>query len=121
MACLPVKIIATTDADGDATATSEASYNSKLYAVGWIVGDYAEGVDAVLSVVNTDTGVEQTLLTLTDADANKVYYPRELVHTNAGVAIDGEIDLPVCVGKLKLVVDDGGNAKTGGVVVYLCA
>jgi len=120
MACLPVKILVTTAADGTATAYSEASYNSKLYAVGWIDGDFANGVDAVLSVVNTDTGVEQTLLTLTNADEDKVYYPRELVHTNAGVAIDGEIDLPVCVGKLKLAITSGGNAKTGGAVVYLC-
>lgn len=119
-----IKITATTDASGDATAYSEASYNGELYAVQWIDGDFADGVDAVLSVANTDAAVDLTLLTLTNANNDAMYYPRHQIHdaAGAGVTYDGTNEVygkaPV-VGKLKLVVSSGGNTKTGGVVVYL--
>lgn len=120
----PVKILVTTDGSGDATGYSEASYNGELCAVQWIDGDLADGVDAVLSVVNTDAGVDFTLLTLTNANDDAMYPVRGIAKDQAGATItyDGTnevyVSLPV-VGRLKLVVSSGGDAKTGGVVVFL--
>lgn len=125
MAYLPVKLTGTTDASGDLTVTSTASYNGELCAVQWIDGDLADGVGAVLSVTNTDAGVDYTLLTLTAANNDAFYLPRAATVDAAGAASlyasGGEAvndKMPV-VGKLKLVVSSGGNAKTGGCVVFL--
>lgn len=121
----PVKILVTTDGSGDATGYSEASYNGELCAVQWIDGTFGDGVDAVLSVTNTDAGVDYTLLTLTNANDDAFYLPRAAtvdasgaasLYAAAGTAVNGK--MPV-VGKLKLVVSGGGDTKTGGLVVFL--
>ena len=120
-----VKILATTDGSGDATAYSEASYNGELVAVQWIDGDFADGVDGTLSVTSTDSGVDYTLLTLTDANNDAFYLTRGAtsgatgaasLYAAAGTAVNDK--MPV-VGKLKLVIAQGGATKTGGVVVFL--
>lgn len=124
MAYLPVKLTGTTDASGDLTVTSVASYNGRLALVQWIDGDFADGVDAVLSMTNTDAGVDVTLLTLTNANDDALYPVRAIAKDQAGATItyDGTNEiyepLPV-VGKLKLVVSSGGDTKTGGAVVFL--
>jgi len=120
----PVKLTGTTDSSGDLTVTSEASYNGLLHSVQWIDGDLADGVDAVLSVTDTDSGVDFTLLTLTDANSDAMYHPRHQIDTEAGAGVtyDGTNEVyemvPV-VGTLKLVISSGGDTKTGGAVVYL--
>jgi hypothetical protein len=123
MALLPVRLIGTTAADQTATILSEASYNGKLFAVAWVDGDFTDGVDSVLSVVNTDSGVDYTLLTLTNADNDAMYYPRVVVHSEAGAALTGtsggDRAMPVVVGQLKLAVTSGGASKTGGCIAYL--
>jgi hypothetical protein len=91
-------------------------------AVEWIDGTFDDGVDAVLSCVRNDDASDLTILTLTDANADKVYYPREQVHSNAGVALtlDGTriaFTEPIVNGFLKLVVASGGNVKVGGCIV----
>ncbi|HNT78806.1 MAG TPA: hypothetical protein PKH77_27695 [Anaerolineae bacterium] len=89
-----------------------------LYAVEWIDGDFADGVDAVLSAETTPSGVARTLLTLTDANSDAWYFPRELEHGNNGAVLSTHT-LPVVHGDLKLTITSGGNAKTGGCIVYL--
>lgn len=109
----------TTDGSGDATVQVPLNITPKiLYAVEWSVGTLAAGVDAVLSTENTVSGVDTTLLTLTDANANAWYFPRESEHDNAGVAVSSRT-YPVVSGDLKLVVSSGGATATGTVVVYL--
>jgi hypothetical protein len=120
----PVKLIGTTDGSGDATVTSESTYNGLLHSVQWIDGDLADGVDAVLSVVNTDAGVDFTLLTLTNANSDAMYHPRHQIDTEAGAGVtyDGTnevYEMAPIVGKLKLVISAGGDTKTGGAVVYI--
>lgn len=121
----PVKMLVTTDGSGDATVYSAATYNGELCAVQWIDGDLVDGVDAVLSVTNTDAGVDYTLLTLTNANSDAFYLPRAAtvdatgtasLYAAGGTAVNGK--MPV-VGKLKLVVSSGGDTKTGGLVVFL--
>jgi hypothetical protein len=96
-----------------------------LYAVEWVDTDFDAGVDATLTVTSTPSGIDRTLLTLTDADAEATYYVRENAHGNTGTAWAEGADKtatrvkPIVDGKLKLVVAQGGNAKTGKMLVYL--
>ena len=123
MGLLPVRLIGTTAADGTATILSEASYNGKLFAVAWVDGTFEDGVDSVLSVTSTDSAVDYTLLTLTDANNDAMYYPRVVVHSEAGAALTGtsggDRAQPVINGRLKLAITSGGVSKTGGAIVYL--
>lgn len=88
-----------------------------LVMADWRKGTFANGVDAVLSVVDSD-GNENALLTLTDANSNARYYVRTDEHDNAGSA-DTSTTLYVIDGALKLSVTSGGDTKTGKMVVYL--
>jgi hypothetical protein len=113
-----VKLYGTTAADGSLTVTAGMPSHGELHAVEWIDGDLADGVDAVLSVIRDDNAADYTLLTLTNANDDAVYYPRELIDTIAGVEIAGNYAEAIINGYLKLVIASGGNAKTGGCIVY---
>lgn len=116
-----VKLTATTDGDGNGTATASYLVTGYLEAVDWIDGDFADGVDAVLSATLTQSGTDHTLLTLTNANSDAVYYPRRVVDTTAGAAAAGVYDRFLIDGALKLTVSSGGAAKTGGCIVYWSA
>jgi hypothetical protein len=117
-----VKLYGTTATGGALTVTADTAVRGLLYAVEWIDGDLVDGVDAVLSVVRDDNAPDYTLLTLTDANADAVYYPRVIIHSEAGAALTGtsggDRAMPVINGRLKLAVTSGGDAKTGGAIVY---
>lgn len=111
-----------TDASGNGTVTAARNVRPdtprRLYAVEWVDGTFADGVDAVLSVVNTLGGADVTLLTLTDADDDGWYYPRAAAcDGTAGVLTHYE--QPVINGDLRLVVSNGGSVTLGGAYVYL--
>lgn len=109
----------TTDGSGDATVTVGINSQARLlYAIEWVVGTAVAGVDATLSVTNTDSAIDQTLLTLTNANANAWYYPRTLESDTVGTALTTRGFL-VVNGDLKLVVAQGGAAKVGSAIVYL--
>lgn len=120
----------TTNSSGDYTSSLVTAPQSDvsrhgcgpllLYAVEWIDGDLEDGVDATLSMTDTLSGVDKTLLTLTDANNDAWYYPQTPTHTNAGAATSPVYFVPQVVeGTLKLVVASGGNAKSGKMIVYL--
>lgn len=91
-----------------------------LYKVVWVDGTLDDGVDAVLSITNTQSGVDETILTLTDANSDKVYYPWVLPVKTDGSTAASDFFIPQLVeGTLKLVVASGGNAKSGACIVYL--
>lgn len=118
MALREHKLTGTTAADGSLTVLAETSYFGFLYAVEWIDGTFDDGVDGVLSATYTPSAVDKTLLTLTDANADAWYHPRVATCGATGAA-DGGTDLPIVNGTLKLVIAQGGNAKTGGAIVYV--
>jgi hypothetical protein len=123
MAILPVRLHGTTAADGSLTVTSESAYSGKLLAIQWAIGTFDAGVDPTFSVTGTDSGVDVPLLTLTNANANALYHVRHVVHGETGTALTGtsggDRTCPLVVGYLKMVVAQGGNAKTGGAILYL--
>ena len=113
-----IKLYGTTATGGALTVTSETPVRGLLHAVEWINGDFTDGVDAALSAVRDDNAPDYTLLTLTDANVDRVYYPRELIDTVAGAEVAGEYAKAVINGRLKLAVTSGGDAKSGGAIVY---
>ena len=116
---LTITIPFTTDSSGDATVTVGLNNQPRLlYAVEWKLGTAVAGVDATFTTTNTDSAVDQTLLTLTNANANAWYYPRTLEEDEVGAALTTKGFL-VVNGDLKLVVAQGGATKTGAAIVYL--
>lgn len=112
----------TTNASGAATFTDTLSVLGYLYAVETVDGTFDDGVDATLSVVSTESGTALTLLTLTDWNTDAMYYPRHVVHGETGTALTGTAGgdrcMPVLNGTLQVVIAQGGNTKTGGLIVY---
>lgn len=110
----------TTDENGDGAATKAlpAGASYLLHAVEWIDGDLVDGVDAVLKCVSRAYGPDLTMLTLTNANADNVYFPRELEDDNVGAALT-TYTLPVVDGTLQLVIASGGDTKSGGARVIL--
>lgn len=117
----PVKLYGTTDSSGDLQVDSDEFQMTRLVAVQWIDGTFADGVDAVLST--QDSEAAQTLLTLTDANNDALYYPRVAMHGPTGSALTatagGDNTMPLVVGKLRLVVSSGGDTLEGGCIVFL--
>ena len=119
MALRKIKLYGTVDASGDLTITSNVNLLGYLHQVRWIDGDLDDGIDAVLSVDSADgASPDITLLTLTNANDDAIYFPRELEDDNAGSALV-TYTWPVVDGALKLVISDGGNAKSGGCIAYV--
>lgn len=107
-----------TDSGGDATVVYALPSGAHFfYGARWIDGTLADGVDATLTAINTVDGVNQTLLTLTNANDDANYYPRATEHDATGTAGSGTT-FPIFTGDLQLVVSSGGNAASGKMVVY---
>jgi len=113
-----VKLYGTTDALGDLTVTSTLAAHGLLYAIQWIDGTFDNGVDAVFTVTDEASGVDQTLLTLTDANVDAWYYPRTTADDLTGTPIATEFIQLIINGKLEMVVSSGGNVLEGGAIVF---
>lgn len=75
----------------------------------------ASGVD--LTITEEDTGAP--IVTLTNVGAASArYMPRVDVHDATGAAT-GALDAPAVVGRIKVVVAQGGDTKTGTLYVYI--
>lgn len=123
MKLLAIEIKSTTDGSGDSVDTSEFPVLGQLYAVYHNDGDYANGVDVTLTYTN-QVGDSVTLLTLTDANSQAMYYPRHQVHGNDGavLTLDGTriaYDLPVIDGIVTSTVAQGGATKSGSEILYV--
>ena len=114
-----IKLTVTTDASGDGTANSSEHVLGWLYSIIWVLGTFDAGVDGVVSCQIPNTpALAYNVATLTNANANKVYYPRTLEHLDtAGTDLTTHTH-PLLDGHLRLTVAQGGNAKTGSAVVY---
>ena len=121
MSIQTIKLTGTTDGSQNATIVAERPVTGYLEMVDWIDGDLTDGVDAVLSSTLTSSGTSQTLLTLTNANSDAVYYPGRVVDTTAGAAATGVYDRFVVDGYLSLAITSGGTSKTGGCIVYIAA
>lgn len=109
----------TTDASGDKTLKASEQVAGLLIGIEWVVGTFDTGVDATITLQDTPSGVARTLLTLTNANSNAFYNVRTPEHDATGTATTtGSTCYPFIVGKPQVVIAQGGNTKTGKVVLY---
>lgn len=117
-----LRLSGTCDSDGALTVAGPTAVNGQLEAVEWIDGSLVDGVDAVVSCYNTNSGTDNTLLTLTNANNDAWYYPRVLVNDAAGAALTGSAGGDRVRAQMngipRLAVTDGGNGGIGGCIVY---
>ncbi len=117
MALVNVKLTGTTDGSGDVTINAPNSIYGFLYAIEWVFGSGTSGVDATFTMQSTPSGVAKTLLTLTNANADAWYHPRDDEHGSTGTASGGKC-YPLLVGIPRLVIAQGGSAKTYVAVLH---
>lgn len=105
----------TTDASGDATAFTP-TVTGRVLAIHYVKDDFATGVDFTITAEATG----ETIWSEVDVNASKSVAPRAAIHTTAGVAAlyaaSGEevVDkIGLANDRVKIVIANGGNAKSG--------
>jgi hypothetical protein len=107
-----------TNSDGDATAYTGVRRGKIINVIYAKDGSspYADGVD--FTITTEDTG--QTVWDEDNVNASKTVAPRQATHSTVGVAslyaADGEPvedHVHMCGERLKIVVANGGDTKTG--------
>jgi hypothetical protein len=111
----------TTNASGAATGYTDR-VTGRVLAVVYTKADFANGVDFTITAEAT----AEPILTLTDQNASGVFYPRLGVHGSTGAALlyaagGTAVCEPVAVAndRVKVVVAQGGDTKTGTVTVIV--
>jgi hypothetical protein len=111
------RLLITTNGSGAATVLGEPVVGY-LEAVEWVDGTLADGVDAVISMTLTPSGVDRTLVTLTNANDDAWYQVRVNEHDTTGVATGGKTR-PLVRGTPKVVVAQGGDTLSGAVILHI--
>jgi len=110
------KLSVTTDTAGDGTATGP-NILGRLYAVDYVIGTLdSTTTDITVSTVNADAA--SNLLVVANVTASKIYYPRTLEHLDSAGSNLTTHDMPLIAGTIKLTIAQGGDTKTGHVVVF---
>ena len=116
-----IKVDVTTAADGSATAYSPR-LSGKIDSLIYVKADFADGVDFTIT---TETAGEQVWVE-SNVNAAAVRRPRAPVHSQVGVpalyATGGTAVLDkIGVGndRLKFVIAQGGNAKSGSFFILI--
>lgn len=114
----------TTNSSGAATGYTP-TLTGRVVSIIYTKGNFEDGVD--FTITGDVTG--QTIWAEQDVNASKTVAPRQPAHSSAGVALDypvGEEDTlpltsPIYVAKerVKIVIADGGSAKTGTFTVIV--
>ena len=108
----------TCDGSGNADVADAHSISGLIYSIELFGSDLDAGADATISVTDTGRGADKTILTLTDAaNVDNEFFPREQVHDNVGALIANAYTEPTAVGKMRVVIAQGGASKTGKVIV----
>lgn len=106
----------TTDASGDGSGIASAAIGF-LYAIQLADGDFSDGVDITVTAEQGDLSIP--LLVKADFNTDQMQYPRVLQNLNTdGTALTTHA-MPVVVGRPKVVVAQGGNAKSGSFIFYI--
>jgi hypothetical protein len=111
------KLNFTTDGSGNATVESSDVYIGYLEALQLIDGDVADLVDIVVTCEQGDLSIP--ILTKADWNTDQMVYPRVLQALNTdGTALTTHTR-HIVSGKLKIVIAQGGDTKTGAVIFYI--
>lgn len=111
------ELTVTTDASGNATAyvPSAARCRGLLHTIQYEKVDFAAGVD--FTITDEETG--ESLWTQADVNASVIVRPRAATSDQAGAARlyatggTAVADLIAVVSRIKIVIAQGGNVKTG--------
>lgn len=108
-----------TDGSGNATAYSRY-LSGYINAIQYVKTDFSDGVDFTITAEATG----ESILALTDQNTAVKLFPRAATHSTAGVASlyagSGQaVNTRIALGadRVKVVIAQGGSAKTGAVVV----
>ena len=115
-----IKFALTTDGSGDVTSTSTTAVNGEVVWIDVTDIDFAATADITISNVTRPGGTDFTILTLTDQTTD-IHVPvliQAVGTTGSGLAASNYVR-PFVSGYLKVVVAQGGAAKTGTVVVHV--
>lgn len=112
-----IRIDLTTDAAGAATVTDDRVINGRLHAVQLVDGTFDDGVDLTLTCETPDLSIP--LLTIANWNTDQVLYPRVLQNLNTDGSALATHTEPIVAGKIKAVIAQGGNVKTGSVICYV--
>lgn len=116
-----VSVAVTTDASGDVTAFSEV-VTGRLLSVSFTDTDLADTADFTIT---TDRDA-QALLTVSNIASSTTWHPRQATHGKDGTASlyaaagePVESDIPIFRDRIKVVVAQGGDTKTGSFSFWL--
>jgi hypothetical protein len=103
----------TTDALGDGTGYTPV-LNGKIINIIYTKDDYAAGVDFAITAEGSGLG----LWSEANVNASKTVAPKQPTHTQVGVENDtaGDVlleDIYLTNERVKIVVDEGGDTKSG--------
>ena len=115
-----IKFAITTDGDGDYDITSTASVNGEVVGIDVTDTDLAATADITVSNTSRPGGTALTILTLTDhtTDNHLPVLHQGVGNTGSGLGASNYVR-PYVNGYLRVVVAQGGDTKTGTVVVYV--
>ena len=109
----------TTSSGGAATVYFGYKINGRVVAIKYAPGSSGLDTGADLTLTGESSGVE--ILVKANAGTSTVwYYPRVLVNKNTDgtAATDALTDIYVYTERIKLVVAQGGDTKTGSMTIY---
>ena len=116
---ISVRLYGTTDASGDLTVYSNEAYSGEVYAVQTIDGTLDDGVDITVTSETADS-LNIPILTKANFNTDGIYYPRTVANQVSDGAASTVYDVkPLASGRIKMVLAQGGNAKSGGCIVYI--
>lgn len=111
-----ITVAVTTDTNGDATVYSDPIDYGLLSQIRYVKTDFTNGVDFTITAEATG----ETLWAENDVNASATRAPRQATHSTAGVAAlyaaagTGVFDkIAIVNDRIKILVAQGGNAKTG--------
>jgi hypothetical protein len=114
-------VAVTTAADGSATAYSEVC-TGKVSTLRYVKTDFADG--STITITSEATG--ETIWTETGVNASATRAPRQATHSTAGAAAlyaggGAAVNDKIAVAndRLKIVIANGGNVKSGAFHIVL--
>ena len=116
---IAVRLYGTTDASGDLTVYSNEAHFGEVYAVQTIDGTLDDGVDITVTSETADS-LNIPILTKANFNTDGIYYVRTVANQVSDGAASTVYDVkPLASGRIKMVLAQGGNAKSGGCIVYI--
>lgn len=113
---VPIRIDLTTNAAGAATGYGRAIVG-RLVAIQLVDGSFDDGVDLTLTAEHADLSIP--LLTKADWNTDQMVYPKAPTAAVADGSALTDYEEPLVYGRPKAVIAQGGNTKTGAVILYV--